>query len=103
MEMHAWRLFYWTRLLLILFAVFIAATAALDVSLASAEADAVSTPAAVGERSELTDVDVVVHEGGTDKVGGWLSRTIEDGLNGLEELRLAVREAGSGLADAMGL
>ena len=104
-HMHMWRLFYWVRLLAALFAIFIIATAALDVSLAPEATSANPTPtsnrAAVAD--ELPEFEQVVHEGATDDVGGWLSIKVDDGLNHLEGLRLEVRELGSRIGDAVGL
>ena len=103
MKMSAWRVFYWTRFLLVLFAVFIVATAALDVRLAPDEVGPQTAAAVSGARAEVPDVDVVVYEGGTDKVGGWLSRKVDDGLRGLDDIRLGVRDVSSSLGDLVGL
>ena len=103
--MHMWRLFYWVRLLAALFAIFIVATAALDVNLApeptSANIAPTSGRAAVAD--ELPEFEQVLHEGATDDVGGWLSIKVDDGLNHLEDLRLEVRSVGSRIGDAIGL
>lgn len=102
--MTTWRLFYWARLLLILFAVFIVATAVFDVSLAP-DAPVVERQSAVepDPASDVSDVEIVVHEGGTDKVGGWLSRKVDGGLGALEDIRREVRDVGSSIGDRLGL
>ena len=104
LEMGLWRLFYWVRLFAVLFAIFIVATASLDISLApesnAADVTPLDTPATP---SELPEFERVLHEGGTDKVGGWLSVKIDDGLGRLEGLRLEVRDIGSRIGGAVGL
>ena len=102
--MRVWRLFYWVRLLVIAFALFIGATAAFDVSLAP-ESDAASELNAKGRDAaadRLPEFETVVHESATDEVGGWLSLKIDHGLGRVEDLRLRVRELGSRVGDAVG-
>lgn len=101
--MRMWRLYYWARLLVALFVIFIVATAALDVSLAP------GTPAANAVTSngraavdELPEFENVVHESAADDVGGWLSTKVDDGLQHIEDLRLEVRDLGSRIGDAVG-
>ena len=102
--MRVWRFFYWVRILVVLFVIFIGATAALDVSLApGSDAANVATSNGRSALSDLPEFEDVVHEGGTDKVGGWLSVKIDEGLEHIENLRLEVRDVGSRIGDAAGL
>ncbi len=101
--MRVWRLFYWVRLLVVLFVIFIGSTAALDVSLAP-DSKAVNVTKEKGGKvaPDVPEFEEVVHEGATDEVGGWLSRKIDDGLGQIEGLRLEVRDIGSQIGDAVG-
>ena len=102
--MRLWRLFYWVRLLGILFVIFIGATAALDVSLAPGSSVAtVATTKARAAAPDVPEFEDVVHSGGTEKVGDWLSVKIDDGLQSLEDLRLEVRGLGSRVGGVVGL
>jgi hypothetical protein len=101
--MTLWRVYYWARLLFALFAVFIVATAVLNVSLAPQVDTETDTPVTrVGDAGDVPEVEVVVHQGGTDKVGGGLSRSVETGLQTLDDVRLAVRDVGSSFGDLFG-
>ena len=101
--MTLWRVFYWARLLFALFAVFIVATAVFNVNLAPQADTETDTPLTrVGDAGDVPEVEVVLHQGGTDKVGGGLSRSVETGLQTLDDLRLAVRDVGSSLGDLFG-
>jgi len=94
--MTLWRTFYWARLLFALFTVFIVTTAVLNISLApQANTEVDALVARVGDAGDIPEIEVVLHQDGTDTVGGGLSRSIDNGLRTLDDLRLAVLDYAS--------
>lgn len=101
--MRTWRLLYWIRILAVLFVTFIGLTAVFNVSLApSSNTFEVESSVPPSSPSEIPEFEEVFREGAADEVGGWLSSTVDDGMQQLEGLRLEVRDLGSTIGDAFG-